>query len=60
MLTPEMIHIWKRNSHMHQSPLLVETELDIPLNSAHKFLQGCMVDYEKKTNKLSPFLGNKI
>ena len=54
MLTPEMTHnIWKPYCHIQPSPLLVETELDTPLNSAQKFLQGCIDDYDENQQIIS-------
>jgi len=47
MLTPEMTPIWKHHNRKHPSLMLVETELDTSMNSAQKFLQGCMVDYDE-------------
>jgi len=33
--------------------MLVETELDTPMNSAQKFLQGYMVDYDEKQQNIT-------
>jgi hypothetical protein len=38
---------------MHLSLMLVEIELDTPMNSAQKFLQGCMVDYDENQEIIS-------